>query len=124
MSTSSEGLRFIGFDALGLAVGTALVAGALSLIAPFLTALTGTLGALSVASWVMVQAPRGFAGPRYLAPSRIAPLSVLGAGAFVFLVPPRELVPFRALAFALSLVPLWWSVRPSRRKGRTEGERE
>ena len=124
MSTSSEGLRFIGFDALGLAVGTAIVAGALSLIAPFLAALTGTLGALSVASWIMVQAPRRSAGRWHLARARIAPLSILGAGATVFLVSPKELVPFRALLLAMSLVPLWWSERPLRRRCRTDGGSE
>ncbi|HXY47444.1 MAG TPA: hypothetical protein VEK13_06080 [Thermoplasmata archaeon] len=122
MSTSREGLRFIGFDALGLAVGTALVAGALSLVAPFLTALTGTLGALAVASWAMVQTPRRSAGRRYLAQGWIAPLSILSAGTIVFLVPLRELDPFRALLLALSLVPLWWSERPLRSRGRTGGE--
>ena len=115
MTPVQEGWRSVGLDALGLAVGIALVAGALSLVAPFLIALTGTLAALSVASWAMVQSPRGFAGRRTLSRYRIAPLTILCAGAVVFLLPPRELVSVRGLLLALSLVPLWWAERPLRR---------
>ncbi len=124
MSPAPEGWRSIGFDALGLAVGTALVAGALSLVAPFLIALTGTLAALSVASWTMVQSPGGFAGWRYLTRDRIAPLTILCAGSMVFLLPPRELVSVRGLLLALSLVPLWWAERPARRPAPNGGERK
>lgn len=118
MRPLQQGPRVVGLDALGLAVGTALVAGALSLVAPFLIALTGTLAALSVTSWAMVQTSGGSRGRWYAARARITRLSILAVGATVFLVPPRELTPFRGLLLAVSLVPLWWGERGQLRQGR------
>ncbi len=102
-----ELVRPTALDALGLAVGTALVAGALSVVASFLAALVGTLAALAVLSWTILRGRSGVGRRAYVGGGRAVPLGVLAAGTVVFLSPPLDLFPYRGLLLALSLVPLW-----------------
>jgi len=101
-------------DAFGLACGTALVAGMLSLVAPFLIPLVGTLAALGLASWAMVRSRSDSRRRAFLAGGRAARLAILGAAGGLYLVPPEEYAPYRALVLACALTPLWWGERPTR----------
>ncbi|MGB6500956.1 MAG: hypothetical protein WBG19_06125 [Thermoplasmata archaeon] len=97
----------LGFDPFGAAAGVALITGALAVILPFLSVLTGTLAALAVAGWAL---GRGRAYPR---PSwfrhRIGGAVACGVGAatLLYLAPPASLGPFRALLLALALALFW-----------------
>jgi hypothetical protein len=108
----SRGLTVpLSFDALGLAAGTALIAGALSVVAGFLVGLVGTLAALALASWI-VRRGQAAASPRaYLEGGRGIGLGVLALGAAIFAVAGGEVETFRGLILAVSLVPLWWRER-------------
>jgi len=104
--------RYTGeFDVVGIAVGAALVSGALATVGPSLASLTGALAALAWAGWFSLARRsrptlrRAFAGD-----ARWASLSISG-GVFFFLVAPPGAYPFRALVLALSLVPLWMLAR-------------
>jgi hypothetical protein len=104
------------FDVVGVSVGAALVSGALSVMAPTLVALTGTLAVLAIAGWIVLvrQAP----GPlrrRWSGRLTWAVLSV-GLGSMLFLDARGTLLHVRGLVLALSLLPLWVVARrfPSR----------
>ena len=79
----------LGFETFGTAIGLAVVAGALSLLTPALSVLTGTLAALAIAA----------------------------AGAAAYLDPLGPLGPFRGLILGVSLVPLWVAERGIARRG-------
>lgn len=105
--TTRSGPTELDFEAFGLAVGSAVISGALSLALPFLAALTGSLAALAVAGWIARQRHRGV--PR----SELRRARVVGAGALLvlaivlYVAPPVSLEPGRGLALGLGLVPLW-----------------
>jgi hypothetical protein len=103
----------LGLDAFGTACGLAVVAGALSVIAPTFDVLTATLVALALAGWASVH--RREAGrPRPLTASfevYAVPFALLGGAAVVFLDPPGPVVPWRALLLGLGVVPLWTAER-------------
>jgi len=111
MSGLSFSTPLLEFDVVQVAVGAALVSAALSLVGPYLTSLTGTLGALALAGWVASRAgPDG----RPRAPLGWAAGLALGGlalGAVGYLAPPAALLRFRAVLLAVALVPLWWTTR-------------
>ncbi len=94
-------------DALDLAVGSALVAGALSVVEPFLASLVGALVALSLVGWAMAEGPHGRSLRYVLAGRRGAGWAILSIGAGLFLFAPPALIAFRGAILAASLVPLW-----------------
>ncbi len=95
------------FEAFGAAVGSAVVAGALSIVAPFLSALTAALAALAVAGWFSRRLGSGSAWREVVRRDRLAGAALVGAGAVVFLVPVPGLENLKALLLGLSFVPLW-----------------
>jgi hypothetical protein len=99
------------FETFSVAVGAALVAGGLSLLASFLAALTGTLVALAVASWVTFRSQQTSGRREFIRGGRGVGLSILGVGTAVFLFAPVPLVPIRGLLLAAALLPLWWTER-------------
>jgi len=101
----------LGFETFGTAVGLAVVAGALSLIAPSLTVLVGTLAALALAGWASLRYQEGGRGRRIRWKARGLALAVLGLGGIVYLDPPGSLASVRALLLGLGLVPLWAAER-------------
>jgi hypothetical protein len=109
--------RTIEFDALGLAVGSSLVAGALSLLEGYLAPLVGSLAALALASWAMMRAQDRDAGRSVWTRRRGVGIASLAAGAVFFLAPLPEETSARGLVLALALVPLWWSEGSRVRKG-------
>jgi len=107
MSAGDLSRPSLGFDAFGAAVGLSVISGALAIVVPFLAVLTGTLAALSVASWTVNR--RGMPLRRRLFRRRIgwwAAAAVGGAG-ILYLDPPEPFAPFRSLGLALALVLLW-----------------
>ena len=124
MTRANGGPLAVELDALGLAVGLAIVTGGLSLLAPFLVALVEALAALAVASWAMVVAEDRAAGPAPRSRRRAMALAILVLGASGFLLAPSAAAPFRGILLALTLVPLWAVERRARRSspGRTESE--
>jgi hypothetical protein len=95
------------FDVVGMAVGTALVSGALSVAAPSLAALTGSLAALAWAGWIAL-VRRTTGSLRRAIWGRAGWAVAAGAlGAGLFLLDPPVLAPARGVALGLSLVPLW-----------------
>lgn len=102
----------IEFEVFSTTLGLALVAGGLSLVAPFLLALTATLAAFAFAGWsgMLRDGPRG--SGRLSRPDRVIALGVLGAGVVVFVDPPLPpMLPFRGLLLAGALLPLWLAER-------------
>jgi hypothetical protein len=99
------------FEAFGVAVGAAIVSGALSLIAPFLVALTGALAALALAGWISRQRHRGTSRRDLVRVRTIVASSFLALGVGVFLASPPALLPFRGLVLAAGLLPLWATER-------------
>lgn len=115
MSSSGRISPAKGFDTFGVSVGAALVAGVLSIGIPFLAALTGTLAALAVASWVMVRGPPTVFWETFLPARRAIGLGILAGGAALFLFPPPLLATLRGPLLALTLLPLWWVERQGTR---------
>ncbi len=95
------------FEAFGAAVGCAVVAGALSIVTPFLSALTAALAALAVAGWVSRLRESGSARRELVRPDRLAAVALVGAAAVLFLGRVPELENLKALLLGLSFVPLW-----------------
>jgi hypothetical protein len=122
MNRAPATLLAIEHDAFGLAVGTALVAGGLSLVAPFLSALVGALAALALASWTVTRAEERAAGVRRRLGRATVALALLGAGAALYGLAPEGFGGFRGIALALSLVPLWMVERRPEGRGRRSVE--
>ena len=108
MSPGTGRFRPAETDSLGLAVGSAVVVGALSVAVPFLSAVTGTLGALAVATWAMFRSRASSHIRELFTGARAIALGSLGAGAGLYLAGPSALAPARGLLLGASLVPLWW----------------
>ncbi|MGA8303208.1 MAG: hypothetical protein WA691_01270 [Thermoplasmata archaeon] len=111
------------FDPFGVAVGLAVIAGALALLAPYLNALTAALAALAGAGWVAGRAGERTRGSGWLLYGRAAAIgfATLGTGAFFLL--PEPFTSGRGLALALSLVPLWVVERRRRPAGEARSRR-
>jgi hypothetical protein len=111
VSASRVPLSMAEFDVIGIAVGAALVSGALAVVGPPLAALTGALAVLAWAGWVALV--RQTPGPvrRLVTGTRGWAAASAGAGALLFAAGPGFLAPFRGLVLAFSLVPLWWVAR-------------
>jgi hypothetical protein len=97
----------IDYDAFGLAVGSAVISGALALLEPFLVALTGALAALALAGWMSWRRRRSARWTELGHPRPAAALGVLLVGVLAFAVLPEPWAEFRGLALGLALVPLW-----------------
>ena len=95
------------FEVFGASTGVGLVAGALSLVDPFLAALAGTLAALALAGWASMVRRGGVGRADLTRPDRLLALGLLGAGAVVYGVPVPGLSGFRGFLLALAVVPLW-----------------
>ena len=95
------------FEVFSTALGLAIVAGALSLLAPFLLALVGTLGTFAVAGWAALVRPRAERPSRVRRTDRLLALGVAAIGGILFLHPPAGLGAGRGLLLAASLLPLW-----------------
>lgn len=93
------------------ALGCGLVAGALSLIAPSLAALSGALAALAFAGWCAELARDRPIGPALGRPRTLVALGIVGVGAVLYGF-PGPVAAERGLVIALALVPLWWFARP------------
>lgn len=99
------------FEAFGVAVGSALVCGALSAFVPSLVAPTATLAALALAAWVSRARRRGPLSGSRIGLGPAAALGLLGGAALGFLEPPSFLVPVRGLLLAGGLLPLFVTER-------------
>ena len=99
------------FEVFGTSTGVGLVAGALSVVDPFLAALAGTLAALALAGWASMLRRRGAGRAELARPDRLLALGLLGAGAIVYAVPIPGLTGLRGLLVALAVVPLWLAER-------------
>jgi hypothetical protein len=95
------------FDSFGIAVGSSLITGALSVIAPFLTALSVTLVVLAIAGWVALLRKEHSTGLRSVPSRRWAALVVLALGAVLFLTPAPVPGVLHGLVLPVALVPLW-----------------
>jgi hypothetical protein len=95
------------FDVVGVAVGTALMSGALAVIAPELAALTGSLAALAWAGWIGLVRPTTTPLRQLLRGNIRWAIASSGVGVLLFLLAPPWAASFRALGLGLSLVPLW-----------------
>ena len=108
----------LGFDAFGAACGLAVIAGALSLVAPGFGALTAALVALAVAGWASLHRrdPNQLRPPTRSTAAAVVPWALLGGAATLFFAPPVGFAPWRALVLGASVVPLWAAERqrPSR----------
>lgn len=107
-------------DVFSAALGCGLVAAALSLVAPELTALAGTLAALTFAGWCARIAP---VRPIARVLGRLRPLlalSVAGMGAILYGF-PGPIAAFRGIVVVVALVPLWWFGRPAAAPYAVEG---
>ncbi|MGA8275978.1 MAG: hypothetical protein WB789_02255 [Thermoplasmata archaeon] len=99
------------FDVVGVSVGGALVSGALSVVAPSLVGLTGSLAVLALAGWlVLVRQAPGSPRRKWTGSSGWA-LASVALGAALFLGGVGLLLNFRGLVLGLSLVPLWGVAR-------------
>jgi hypothetical protein len=107
LTTSRRSPVGIEFDPFNVGVGLAVIAGGLSLIVPYLDALTAALAALACAGWAARHASEVRSRAERVKSLRGAGvLSVsLGAGAFFLL--PGAWAAARGIALGLSLVPLW-----------------
>jgi hypothetical protein len=100
------------FDVFPTAVIGALVTGVLSLLAPFLVALTGTLIALAVAGWCSSRRQDGTNLRSLGRPDRASALAALGLIEVLSLSPAVPWAAFRGLVMAAGILPLWWVERP------------
>lgn len=95
------------FDAFSVAVGLAVISGALSVAAPYLTPLTVVLDALAVAGWAAGRSHDRDGLIRGLGSFRGTGILIAAAGATAFVLLTGPLSAARGLALALSFVPLW-----------------
>jgi hypothetical protein len=96
-----------GFDVVGVSVGAGLVSGGLSLVAPALAALTGSLAVLAIAGWLTLAREALGTVRRMVTGGSAWALASVGTGAGLFLEGGAFLAPARGLVLAVSLVPLW-----------------
>lgn len=99
------------FEAFGVAVGSALVCGALSTFVPLLVAPTATLAALALAGWVSRLRRRGSLSRPGIGLGPTLALGLLGGAALAFLDPPAPVAPLRGLLLAGGLLPLFAAER-------------
>lgn len=95
------------FDSFSTAAGGSIITGALSVIAPFLTALTETLVTLALAAWVAVLRRQNARWRDTLRSGRMVALGALGLGGACFLLPTPVPGVFHGLVLPVALVPLW-----------------
>jgi hypothetical protein len=107
MTRSSFGSALGEFDVLGVATTCALVVGAFSLLAPFLSSLTGTLAALALAGWCSKLRPGGASVRGIVRPGRGIALAAFGGGVILFVGPLASSL-FRGLVLGVAIVPLWF----------------
>jgi hypothetical protein len=105
------------FDSFSTAVGGSIIAGALSVIAPFLTALTETLAALALVGWVAVLRRQRSTWRDTVRLGRVGALATLALGVSIFLLPGPVPGDLHGLALPVALVPLWL-VERGRPRGR------
>ena len=99
------------FEVFGTSLGAGLVAGALSVVDPFLVALAGTLAALALAGWASMLRRRGIGRAELARPDRLLALGLLGGGAIVYGLSVPGLTAFRGFLLVLAIVPLWLTER-------------
>jgi len=99
----------LGFEAFGTACGLAVVAGALSVVAPTCDALTVTLVALAVAGWGSLHRRDGRPHRRLGTGLEVyaGPFALLAVAVGVYLDPPGTIAAWRAFVLGLAVVPLW-----------------
>jgi len=115
----------LGFEAFGTACGLAVVAGALSVVAPMCDALTVTLVALAVAGWASLHRRDGrtHRHSRRALAVYLGPFAVLAVALGVYLDAPGTVAPWKALTLGLAVVPLWAVERRPPRPRWSEGAR-
>jgi hypothetical protein len=102
------------FDTFRAAVGLAIIAGALGLVAPYLDSLAAALAALAAAGWAAAHARQRSAGASGVGPARSAGLASVALGAAAFFLLPGPLALGRGLLLGLAWLPMWWIERRSR----------
>ena len=109
MSRDSCGENDLGFETFGTASGLAVVAGALSVVAPTFDVLTETLVALALAGWASLhrRAGRPFRLTRTAPGPYVVAFALLAVAGVVFLDAAGSIAAWRALVLGLGLVPLW-----------------
>lgn len=107
---SPDRWRVVELDTFRTAVGLAIVAGALALVAPYLDGLVAALAALAGAGWVATRTHRRTAGTAASGATALA-LAIVGAGVAAFLFLPEPWSSARGLALAGSWLPMWWRER-------------
>jgi hypothetical protein len=95
------------FDPFSIAAGSSLITGALSVVAPFLTALSATLVVLAMAGWVALLRKERPTGRGAVRSSRWIALAALVLGATLFLFPALVPGALHGLVLPVALVPLW-----------------
>jgi hypothetical protein len=96
-----------GFDVVGVSVGAGLLSGGLSLVAPGLVALTGSLAVLAIVGWLTLARQALGTVRRMVGGGTPWALASVGTGAGLFFVGGPLLASVRGLVLAVSLVPLW-----------------
>jgi hypothetical protein len=99
------------FEVVGAAAGCAVVAGGLSLVLPFLVALTGALAAIAVAGFAAVVRAAGASARELRRPGPVLALAALGGGGALFLGAPPPLHAARGVLLGVALVPLAFAAR-------------
>jgi hypothetical protein len=104
------------FDSFSVAAGSSLITGGLSVVAPFLTALSVTLVVLALAGWVVLLRKEHSIGRSAATSRRWTALGALVLGGVLFLFPAPVPRALHGLVLPVALVPLWLVER-----GRTGG---
>jgi len=112
VTVGRSNLPVLEFEVVGVAVGAALVSGALSLVAPYLASLTAALAALALAGWV-VRWGTSASGERRSPLRRMEWLALgcLALGGALFLSGAPPVLSVRGLVLVVSVVPLWAATR-------------
>lgn len=100
------------FDTFRVAVGFAIIAGALGVVLPYLDSLAGALAALAAAGWAAGHARERSAGGRWFGPAEAVGLGAVALGALAFFLLPGSFALARGLVLGLSWLPMWWFERP------------
>jgi uncharacterized membrane protein len=107
LSTRRASAATIDFDTFSVAVGLALIAGGLALVAPDLDSLTVALAALAAAGWAAGRSLDRTQRVEAILSTRAIGILAMALGSVAFLALPPPLGVGRGLVLALSLVPLW-----------------